>query len=57
MVGEVQAADEGSGWPQSCQEAAGGRVVEAAELLGDSEPFQFLLQVLKPVDKAGRLPD
>ena len=57
VVGEVQAADEGSGWPQGYQEAAGDKVVKAGELQEDSESFQFLSQGLKPVDKAGRLPD
>ena len=57
VVGEVQAADEGSGWPQGCQEAAGGKVVHAEGLQEDSGSFQFLSQRKNSVDKTGRLPD
>ena len=57
VVGEVQAADEGSGWPQGCQEAAGGKVVHSEGLQKDSGSFQFLSQRKNSVDKTGRLPD
>jgi hypothetical protein len=57
VVGEVQAADEGSGWPQGCQEASGEKVVHAEGLQEDSGSFQFLSQRKNSVDKTGRLPD
>ena len=54
VVGEVQAAEEGFGW--SGEAVVGGE--ESGEVAAaDSESFQFLSYGVKPVDKAGRLPD
>ena len=54
VVGEVQAAEEGSGWSG---EAVGGGEESGEVAAADSESFQFLSYGVKPVDKAGRLPD
>ena len=45
---------EGSGWSG---EAVGGGEEAREAAAADYESFQFLLYGVKPVDKAGRLPD
>ena len=50
----AQAADECSGWSG---ETVGGGGESGEVAAADSESFQFLVYGLKPVDKAGRLPD